>query len=114
MLHEPDEHGAHKAAVLTFFVHVVVGGTYKKQLLVLAVHRTVITCFAKQMHVGVWLPSAKARAGSRATRATLLAVAAIVEAEFFFNMKRLVITLFMLVANYFVRARNNTAGTTCA
>jgi hypothetical protein len=39
---------------------------------------------------------------------------AIVDTEFFFKMERLVIALFMLVANYFVRARDNTAGTTCA
>ena len=29
-------------------------------------------------------------------------------------MERLVVALFMLVANHFVWARNNTAGTTCA
>ena len=66
------------------------------------------------MHVGVWLPSAKAWAGSRATRATLLAVAAIVEAEFFFNMKRFVVAFFVLVTDYFVWARNYTSGTTRA
>ena len=66
------------------------------------------------MHVGVWLPSAKARAGSRATRATLLAVAAIVEAEFFFNMKRLVVAFFVLVTDYFVWACNNTTSTSGA
>ena len=66
------------------------------------------------MHVGVWLPSAKAWAGSRATRATLLAVAAIVEAEFFFNMKRFVVAFFVLVTDYFVWARNHTSGTTRA
>ena len=66
------------------------------------------------MHVGVWLPSAKAWAGSRATRATLLAVAAIVEAEFFFNMKRFVVAFFVLVTDYFVWACNHTSGTTRA
>ena len=39
---------------------------------------------------------------------------AIVDTEFFFKMERLVVALFMLVANHFVWARNNTAGTTCA
>jgi hypothetical protein len=39
---------------------------------------------------------------------------AIVDTEFFFNMKRLVVALFMLVTNYFVWARNNAASTTCA
>ena len=39
---------------------------------------------------------------------------AIVDAEFFFNMKRLVVALFMLVTNYFVWARNHASGTTRA
>ena len=76
-------------------------------MLVLTVHRAVITSFAKQMHVGVWLPCAKARAGSCATRATFFSVAAIVEAEFFFNVKRFVVALFVLVTNHLVRACNN-------
>ena len=39
---------------------------------------------------------------------------AIIDAEFFFKMERLVVALFVLVTNYFVWARNNTAGTACA
>jgi hypothetical protein len=39
---------------------------------------------------------------------------AIVDTEFVFKMERLVVAFLMLVTNYFVRARNNTAGTTCA
>ena len=34
IVHEPNEHGAHKAAVLTFFVHVVVGGSQAHIVLV--------------------------------------------------------------------------------
>jgi hypothetical protein len=41
-------------------------------------------------------------------------VRAVVNAKFFFQMERLVIALFMLITNYFVRARNNTAGTSSA
>lgn len=39
---------------------------------------------------------------------------AIVDAEFFFKMERLVVAFLMLVTNYFVWARNHAAGTTCA
>jgi hypothetical protein len=39
---------------------------------------------------------------------------AVIDAEFFFKMKRFVVALFMLVTNDFVWARNNTAGTTSA
>ena len=66
------------------------------------------------MHVGVWLPCAKARAGSCATRATFFSVAAIVEAEFFFNVKRFVVALFVLVTNHFVWACNHAASTSGA
>ena len=66
------------------------------------------------MHVGVWLPSAKAGAGSRATRATLFSVTAVVEAEFFFNMKRFVVAFFVLVTDHFVWARNNATSTSGA
>ena len=66
------------------------------------------------MHVGFWFPRTKARACTCATGATLFAVSAIVDAKFFFKMERLVVALFMLVANYFVWARDHTASTTCA
>ena len=66
------------------------------------------------MHVGFWLPRTEAWAGACATGATLFAVCAIVDTEFFFKMERLVVAFLVLVTNYFVRARNHTAGTSCA
>jgi hypothetical protein len=66
------------------------------------------------MHVGVWLPRAKARACSRATGATLFSVTTIVEAEFFFNMERFVVAFFVLVTDHFVWACNNAASTSGA
>ena len=66
------------------------------------------------MHVGFWLPRTEARARACATGATLFAVSAVVDAKLFFKMEWLVIALFVLVSNYFVRARNNTASTTRA
>ena len=63
------------------------------------------------MHVGFWLPRTEARARASATGATLFAVRAIVDAKFFFKVKWLVVALFVLVANYFVWARNNAART---
>ena len=66
------------------------------------------------MHVGFWFPRTESRARACAAGATLFAVRAIVDAKFFFKMEWLVVALFMLVANYFVWARDNTAGTTRA
>ena len=66
------------------------------------------------MHVGVWLPCAKTWAGSCATRTTLFSVAAIVEAEFFFDMKRFVVAFFVFVTNHFMRTRNHATSTTGA
>jgi hypothetical protein len=65
------------------------------------------------MHVGGRFPLAKAWARTCAGGATFFAVNAIVEAEFFFNMERLVLAFLMLVPNDIVRARNNTTCTSC-
>ena len=95
-------------------MNLVVGCTNQQQLLVLAVHLTFFANFAKQLHVGFWFPRTEARARTCATGATFFAVRAIVDTKFFFKMKRLVVALFVLVTNYFVWARDNAAGTTCA
>jgi len=54
------------------------------------------------MHVGFRFPRTESRARACATGATFFAVRAIVDAKFFFKMERLVVALFVLVANYFV------------
>jgi hypothetical protein len=95
-------------------VNFVVGCTNQQQLLVLAVHLAFFTNFAKHVHVGFWFPRTESRARACATGATLFTVRAIVDAKFFFKVERLVVALFVLVANYFVWARDNTAGTTRA
>ena len=69
---------------------------------------------AKQLHVGFWFPRTEPWACACATGATLFAMRAVIDSEFFFKMERLVVALFVFVTNYFVRTRNNTAGTTRA
>jgi hypothetical protein len=80
----------------------------------LAVHLAFFTNFAKHVHVGFWFPRTESRARACATGATLFAVRAIVDAKFFFEMEWLVVALFVFVTDYFVWARDNAAGTTCA
>ena len=56
------------------------------------------------MHVGFWFPRTESRARACATGATLFTVRAIVDAKFFFKVERLVVALFVLITNDFVRA----------
>ena len=49
-----------------------------------------------------------------ASGATFLAMNAVIKAEFFFDMKGLVFTFFVFVANDIVRTGHNASGTPCA
>ena len=95
-------------------MYFVVGRANQQQLPVLPIHLIVFANFAKQLHVGFWFPRTESRARACATGATLFAMRAIVDAKLFFKMERLVVAFFVLISNYFVRARNHTAGTTRA
>ena len=110
MLQQPDEHCPHEATVLALLVRFIVGGTHQEQLAVLAIHLVVFASLAKEVFVGVLFPVAKPWAGAGARSATFFTVATIGEAKFFFKMKRLVLALFVFVADHIVWARNYATG----
>jgi len=66
------------------------------------------------MIVGGLFPLAEAWASAGAGGATLFAMDAVVETEFFFNVEGLVFALFVFVADHVVRAGDNTASATRA
>ena len=84
------------------------------QLSRLAIHFFIFALATEQVHVGLWLPSAKARASAGATCATFFTMNAVVKAEFFFKVKRFVFALFVLVTDHIMRTRNHAACTTRA
>jgi len=73
-----------KASLGFEIVMVSFNAANEQQLLVLTVHFGVFTSFAKQVHVCIWLPRAKAWAGTGATSAAFFAVTAVVETKIFF------------------------------
>ena len=114
VLAQPDQHRRDEAAVLAHLVHHLVTGPREIELAPDARHLVGLTHTTEQVHVGCWLPSTKARAGTGARGATAAGaetVDTVVEPEFFFQMEGDVLALFVFVPDHVMRASDDATGT---
>jgi len=110
MVECPDEDCRHEPAVLADLVDEVVGRPGQDDVLEHPRRLVGGAVAAEHEVVGLVFPRAEARAGTGATRAALLAMAAVFQPQFLFEVEWRKPALHMLVADDVVRAGDHAAG----